>query len=115
MAENPKESMIDCGVTTIFQPVLAAPKVVTARPSAMPSRPPTRLIVTASIRNWLRMSARLAPIALRMPISRVRSVTVTSMIFMIPMPPTNSDTPATLASNMVKMPVCCWAVLRRSA
>ena len=37
------------------------------------------------------MSARRAPIALRMPISRVRSVTVTSMMFMMPMPPTSSE------------------------
>ena len=29
------------------------------------------------MRNWVRMSLRLAPIALRMPISRVRSVTDT--------------------------------------
>ena len=41
------------------------------------------------------MSARCAPIALRMPISRVRSVTVTSMMFMTPMPPTSSEIAAT--------------------
>ena len=29
-----------------------------------------------------------------MPISRVRSVTVASMMFMIPMPPTKSEMPA---------------------
>ena len=34
------------------------------------------------------MSVRRAPIALRMPISRVRSVTDTSMMFITPMPPT---------------------------
>ena len=34
-----------------------------------------------------------APMALRMPISRVRSVTDTSMMFMIPMPPTSSEMP----------------------
>ena len=37
------------------------------------------------------MSRRVAPIALRMPISRVRSRTETSMMFMIPMPPTTSE------------------------
>ena len=37
------------------------------------------------------VDARFAPIALRMPISRVRSVTDTSMMFMIPMPPTSSE------------------------
>ena len=34
------------------------------------------------------MSLRRAPIALRTPISRVRSVTDTSMMFITPMPPT---------------------------
>ena len=38
------------------------------------------------------MSARRAPIALRMPISFVRSVTDTSMMFMTPMPPTSRPT-----------------------
>ncbi len=38
---------------------------------------------------------------MRIPISRVRSVTDTSMMFMIPMPPTSSDTLATLASSAV--------------
>jgi len=36
------------------------------------------------------MSRRLAPSALRMPISRVRSATATSMMFMITMAPTMS-------------------------
>ena len=39
------------------------------------------------------MVRRLAPMALRMPISRVRSATETNMMFMMPMPPTNSDSP----------------------
>ena len=39
--------------------------------------------------------------AMRSPISRVRSVTETSMMFMIPMPPTSSDTPAIAASSVV--------------
>ena len=38
---------------------------------------------------------------MRMPISRVRSVTDTSMMFMIPMPPTSSETPAMQASSSV--------------
>ena len=42
-----------------------------------------------------------APIAMRRPISRVRSVTDTSMMFMMPMPPTSSDTPAMAASSDV--------------
>ena len=40
-----------------------------------------------------------------MPISRVRSVTLTSMMFMIPTPPTNSDTLAIAANSAVITPV----------
>ena len=40
------------------------------------------------------MSDGLAPRALRRPISRIRSVTETSMMFMTPMPPTSSEIPA---------------------
>ncbi len=45
------------------------------------------------------MSRPLAPIAMRMPISRVRSVTETSMMFMIPIPPTSSEIDAADASS----------------
>ena len=48
------------------------------------------------------MSVRRAPSALRMPISRVRSVTVTSMMFMTPIPPTSREIAATAASSTVK-------------
>ena len=37
--------------------------------------------------NWPRMSFRLAPRDFRMPISRVRSDTDTSIMFIMPMPP----------------------------
>ena len=57
----------------------------------MPMRPPSSDRTSASTRNWARMSRPRAPIALRMPISRVRSRTETSMMFMIPMPPTMSE------------------------
>src|SRR5579871_4364254 len=57
-------------------------------PKITPRIPPTALRVTASIKNWRRMLLRLAPMALRTPISLVRSVTLTSMMFITPMPPT---------------------------
>ncbi len=56
---------------------------------------------TASIRNCERMLPFCAPIALRIPISRVRSVTVTSMMFMTPMPPTSNEIAATAPSSVV--------------
>ena len=55
------------------------------------------------------MAPRRAPTALRMPISRVRSVTVTSMMFVIPMPPTSRLMAATAPSSTVN--VCVVFVL----
>ena len=76
-----------------------------ARPEHADARrrptPPSTLSVTASTRNCTSTSRPRAPSAMRMPISRVRSVTDTSMMFMIPMPPTSSETLATLASSAV--------------
>jgi hypothetical protein len=57
------------------------------------------LITTLSTRNCVSTSDPRAPIAMRMPISRVRSVTETSMMFMMPMPPTTSDIDAIAASR----------------
>ncbi len=70
-------------------------------PATMPTIPPSRLSTTASTRNCTSTSRRRAPIASRRPISRVRSVTDTSMMFMMPMPPTTSEMPAMLASSAV--------------
>ena len=57
----------------------------------------------------------MAPNALRNPISRIRSVTDTSMMFMTPMPPTNSEMPATPPSRMVSVRSTEVAVERSSA
>ncbi len=42
--------------------------------------------------------------AMRMPISRVRSVTLTSMMFITPTPPTNSEIAATESKSIVSTP-----------
>ena len=69
--------------------------------------PPSPASTVDSIRNCCRIARRVAPIALRMPISRVRSVTVTSMMFMMPIPPTSSEIPATaLVSSVRKVRNC---------
>ncbi len=47
------------------------------------------------------MSRRRAPTALRRPISRVRSVTLTSITFMMPIPPTRSEMPTIPESTAV--------------
>ncbi len=61
----------------------------------------SRSSATASTRNCRSTSPARAPTARRIPISRVRSVTDSSMMFMMPMPPTISDTAAMLASSAV--------------
>ena len=53
--------------------------------------------------------------AMRRPISRVRSVTLTSMMFMMPMPPTSSETAAMAASSSVSAPVAAVRVPAMSA
>ena len=65
-----------------------------ATPMPMPMEPPRRLIKMDSMRNCKRMSRPRAPMAMRSPISLVRSVTETYMMFMIPIPPTNKLIPA---------------------
>ena len=45
----------------------------------------------------------VAPSALRSPISRIRSVTETSMMFMTPMPPTSSEIAAMPPSSTVRV------------
>ena len=59
------------------------------------------------------MALLRAPSALRVPISRVRSVTLTSMMFMTPMPPTSSEIAAmtTIAIWMVLIMVIDWSMI----
>ena len=73
----------------------------------MPRKPPSAEVVAASTTNCARMTRSLAPSALRMPISRVRSVTDTSMIFMMPMPPTSSE----MLAMPVRMTMTMWIIL----
>ena len=49
------------------------------------------------------MARCVAPSALRSPISRTRSVTETSMMFMTPIPPTSSEMAAMPASSTVRV------------
>ena len=54
-----------------------------------------KLMMVASVKNCIAISRLVAPSALRTPISRVRSVTDTSMMFITPMPPRKSVISAT--------------------
>ena len=70
------------------------------QPIITPITPPVILIRMASMRNCERISTPRAPTDIRRPISRVRSVTETYMMFMIPIPPTTSEMPAMQASSV---------------
>ena len=79
----------------------------------MPTSPPSEDSTTASTRNCSSTSRASAPMARRTPISRVRSVTLTSMMFMMPMPPTSRLTAATAPSSEVisaVVPDRVWAI-----
>ena len=65
----------------------------------MPIKPANRQITTASIKNCPIMIRLVAPMAFLTPISLVRSFTETNIIFIIPIPPTTSD------SSVIKIPV----------
>src|SRR5262249_13235496 len=71
-----------------------------ANPTTTPATPPKVDRPTASSRNCQRICLRLAPIANRIPISRVLSVTDTDMIFSVPTPPVARETSATDASRI---------------
>ena len=72
--------------------------------SARPTTPPMRQMETASTRNCSRMARRFAPTALRVPISRVRSFTLTYVMFMMPIAPTNNARPVTVSYTHLTLP-----------
>ena len=69
-------------------------------PTTTPSIPPILVNTAASVKNCPKIFPFLAPIAFFKPISWVRSVTDTSMIFITPIPPTKREIPA-IQINMV--------------
>ena len=79
--------------------------ITIALPTMMPIIPPVPVSVIASNKNCQVMSRLRAPIALRTPISRVRSVTETSMMFITPIPPISSpiELSTTTASTTPKI------------
>jgi hypothetical protein len=97
---------------------MRAPSSAATSPSAMPTTPPSDASTAASTRNWRCTSRSIAPTASRMPISRVRSVTDTSMMFMMPMPPTPMLTAASaprkrVSARVVPMAAAATSVMSR--
>ncbi len=114
-AEIPKESATLHKEMLLDHSVMRLIDFTVMIPTTTPSSPPARLSITASIRNCSSTSLVRAPTARRMPISRVRSPTASSMMFMIPTPPTTSETPATAASSAVIVRLARSSVLLSSS
>ena len=88
------------GMIPAIIPMSIAPNM----PRTIPIRPPVKDIIADSDKNCVMIEDVLAPNALRIPISLVRSVTDTSIIFMTPIPPTKSEMAATNTTNTVIYP-----------
>src|SRR5208283_4779043 len=71
--------------------------------AAIPVTPPVTLRKIASVRNCSKTCNLRAPIAMRKPISRVRSVTDTSRMLMTPMPPPGR-TPSSTGPLSTRLP-----------
>ena len=99
---------IDTGMLKIIVISAAMPVPIT-----IPIAPPKVDISADSIRNCRIRSFCLAPSALRIPISRVRSVTETSMMFMITMPPTTSEIEANPNTIIVNSELICFQISRK--
>ena len=67
-----------------------------------PNTPPDKLSIMLSVKNCIRISLFFAPMDFLIPISLVRSVTDTNIIFIIPMPPTSSEIAAIPAKSVWK-------------
>ncbi|MDX2445752.1 MAG: hypothetical protein QNK29_00960, partial [Desulfobacterales bacterium] len=63
-------------------------------PAAMSKIPPANARITDSARNCMIIWPRVPPTARLIPISFMRSETVASIIFIIPIPPTSKEIPA---------------------
>ncbi len=98
-AENTNPPTIAAGTIGAGQPATSERNFDRPTPMTMPAIPPVTLSSTASARNCSSTCSRRAPIAMRRPISRVRSVTDTSRMFMMPMPPTTREIEATAANS----------------
>ena len=103
MAAKTTASPIASGAIAIVHPADRERTSAAPYAKATPRIPPVTQSVVASKRNCSSTAPRVAPSALRTPISFVRSVTDTNMMFMMPMPPTRRLTAAIPASSMVKV------------
>src|SRR5678816_2443000 len=77
---NTNASPMAANDTLVFHEFILASTTAPTEPSSTPTVPPSKHSTSASTRNCVRITLRVAPSALRIPISRVRSVTDTSTV-----------------------------------
>ena len=94
-------------------PIAAVTPLAMPTPNSIPNNPPTTAIVVDSIINCHRTSERRAPNAFRTPISRVRSETLTSMMFMITIAPTINEIAAIATVTMKKLSLMLDQMLKK--
>ena len=97
------------------EPVIANTRLISpfrTTPDRIPMIPPVTLITTASMRNCIIIWLDLAPMDIRRPISLVRSVTDTYMMFMMPTPPTIREMKAMAARSRVSVFIT-WSMVSR--
>jgi len=93
-------------LTTVFQLPMADITFAVMIPEIMPINPPIKVITMHSIKNCMIMSFLVAQIHLLMPISFVLWVTVASIMFIMPMPPTIRDIPA--IADKIRLNIFFW-------
>ena len=88
--------------------VAARAAATTAYARQIPMRPPVAASTADSVTNCRTICFFRAPSERRKPISRVRSVTLASMMFMITIPPTTRNTAVKPTATANKFPVSCF-------
>ena len=89
--ENTTETTMDSELIATGTEAILEISCARAMPIPTPMIPPMLVSTEASVRNCARMLPFFAPIAYFSPISRVRTVTDTSMMFITPIPPTSRE------------------------
>ena len=102
-------------VITVSRPVMILMMGGVDNPTTAPITAPDADNTNVSTKNCNVMSDFFAPSARRIPISPVRSLTVASMMFIIPMPPTNNEIAAILPKTKFCSCCCCFACSSKSS
>ena len=90
-------------VMKVFMPEIYVTNCGNVTPIPKPMMVPIKDRTAVSTRNCMMMSHCFAPNARRIPISRVRSLTLANMMFIIPIPPTNNEMAAVEPNTKLKI------------